>query len=70
MAEKFVSNLKVKRITVAEDLDPIFISEDFYKEKPNPHAWISPKIGILYVDILVDSLSELRPSIKTLFEEN
>ena len=59
-AEKFVSNLKVKRITVAEDLDPIFISEDFYKGKPNPHAWISPKRGILYVDILVDSLSELR----------
>ena len=35
-AEKFVSNLKVRRITVAEDLDPIFISEDFYKGKPNP----------------------------------
>ena len=46
-AEKFVSNLKVKRITVAEGLDPIFISEDFYKGKPNPHAWISPKRGIL-----------------------
>jgi len=61
-AEKFVSNLKVKRITVAEDLDPIFISEDLYKGKPNPHAWISPKRGILYVDIIVDSLSELRPS--------
>ena len=69
-AEKFVSNLKVKRITVAEDLDPIFISEDFYKGKPNPHAWISPKRGMLYVDILVDSLSELRPSKRTLFEEN
>ena len=69
-AEKFVSNLKVKRITVAEDLDPIFISEDFYKGKPNPHAWISPKRGILYVDIIVDSLSELRPSKRTLFEEN
>jgi len=69
-AEKFVSNLKVKRITVAEDLDPIFISEDFYKGKPNPHAWISPKRGMIYVDILVDSLSELRPSKRTLFEEN
>ena len=68
-AEKFVSNLKVKRITVAEDLDPIFIGEDFYKGKPNPHAWISPKRGILYVDILVDSLSELRPSKRTLFED-
>jgi len=70
MGWKFVSNLKVNRITVSEDLDPILISEDFYKGKPNPHAWISPKRGILYVDILVDSLSELRPSKRTLFEEN
>ena len=69
-AEKFVSNLKVKRITIAEDLNPIFISEDFYKGKPNPHAWISPKRGILYVDILVESLSELRPSKREIFEEN
>ena len=56
-AEKFVSNLQVKRISVAEDLDPIFISEDFYKGKPNPHAWISPKRGVLYVDIIVEYLS-------------
>ncbi len=69
-AEKFVSNLQVKRISVAEDLDPIFISEDFYKGKPNPHAWISPKRGLLYVDILVESLSELRPSKRSFFEEN
>jgi len=69
-AEKFVSNLKVKRITIAEDLDPVFIREDFYKGKPNPHAWISPKRGVLYVDILVDSLSELRPSKREFFEEN
>ncbi len=69
-AEKFVSNLKVRRITIAEDLDPIFIGEDFYKGKPNPHAWISPKRGMLYVDIIVESLSELRPSKKELFEEN
>ncbi len=69
-AEKFVSNLRVKRISVAEDLDPIFISEDFYKGKPNPHAWISPKRGMLYVDILVESLSELRPSKSEFFEEN
>ncbi len=69
-AEKFVSNLKVKRITVSEGLDPIFISEDSYKGKPNPHAWISPKRGMLYVDIIVESLSELRPSKRELFEEN
>ena len=69
-ADKFVSNLKVKRITIADELDPIFISEDLYKGKPNPHAWISPKRGILYVDIIVETLSELRPSNRELFEKN
>ena len=69
-AEKFVSNLKVKRLTVSDVLDPIFISEDFYKGKPNPHAWISPKRGMLYVDFIVESLSKLRPSKKEVFEEN
>ena len=69
-ADKFVSNLEVKRITIADELDPIFISEDFYKGKPNPHAWISPKRGILYVDIIVETLSELRPSNRELFEKN
>ena len=69
-AEKFISNFQFKRITISDDLDPIFIKEDFYKGKPNPHAWISPKRGMLYVDIVVESLSELRPSKKELFEKN
>ena len=69
-AEKFFSNLKVSRITVANDLNPIFISEDSFRGKPNPHAWISPKRGMLYVDIIVESLSELRPSKRGFFEEN
>ena len=69
-AEKFVSNLKVKRVTISDRLDPIFISEDFYKGKPNPHAWISPKRGMIYVDIIVDSLSELKPSKAESFKNN
>ena len=69
-AEKFVSNLKVKRVTISDRLDPLFISEDFYKGKPNPHAWISPKRGMIYVDIIVDSLSELKPSKAESFKNN
>ena len=69
-ANKFISNLKVKRVTISDQLDPIFISEDFYKGKPNPHAWISPKRGMIYVDIIVDSLSELKPSKAESFENN
>ena len=64
-AEKFVSNLKVKRITMANNLKPLFIGEDAYKGKPNPHAWISPKRGIKYVDTLSRALSELKPQSKT-----
>ena len=69
-AEKFVSNLKVKRITIANNLKPLFISEDAYRGKPNPHAWISPKRGIIYVDTLSRALSELKPQSKTVFKKN
>ncbi|ABM71875.1 ABC transporter, substrate binding protein, possibly Mn [Prochlorococcus marinus str. MIT 9515] len=69
-AEKFVSNLDLKRVTISDRLDPIFINEDFYKGKPNPHAWISPKRGMIYVDIIVESLSEIRPSKAELFRKN
>ena len=69
-AEKFVSNLKVKRITIANNLKPLFIGEDAYKGKPNPHAWISPKRGLIYVDTLTRALSELKPQSKTVFKKN
>ena len=69
-AEKFVTNLKVSRITISNNLKPVFISEDAYKGKPNPHAWISPKRGIIYVDILSRALSELKPQSKNVFEKN
>ena len=69
-AEKFVSNLKVKRITIANNLKPLFIGEDAYKGKPNPHAWISPKRGIIYVDTISRALSELKPQSKVVFKKN
>ncbi len=69
-ADKFVSNLKIKRVTISNRVEPIFISEDFYKGKPNPHAWISPKRGMIYVDVIVDYLSELKPSEAESFKNN
>jgi len=69
-AEKFVNNLNVERITIANNLEPIFINEDIYKGKPNPHAWISPKRGIIYVDTLLEELSQLDPDNKEKFKKN
>ena len=69
-AEKFVANLDVKRVTIADNLNPIFISEDSYKGKPNPHAWISPKRGKIYIDIIANTLSDLEPKKSQLFKTN
>ncbi len=69
-AEKFVSNLDVKKVTISDNLKPIFISEDAYKGKPNPHAWISPKRGKRYIDILVEELSNIEPSMSVRFNKN
>ncbi len=69
-AEKFLTNLDLKRITIADNITPIFISEDAYKGKPNPHAWISPKRGGEYIDIIVDTLSDIKPEKKEYFIKN
>ena len=69
-SDKFVSNLNVKRITISDNLKPIFIGEDVYKGKPNPHAWISPKRGTLYVDYIVKALKDLDPENSSKFEKN
>ena len=69
-AEKFLTNLDIKRITIADKITPILISEDAYKGKPNPHAWISPKRGGEYIDIIVDTLSDIKPEKKEYFIKN
>ena len=69
-SEKFVSNLNVKKISISDKLEPIYIIEDAYKGKPNPHAWISPKRGLLYVDIIVNALKDLDPDNSQIFERN
>jgi len=69
-SEKFISNLDVQRISISDYLKPIFISEDAYKGKPNPHAWISPKRGKKYVDIVTRELSTLHPEQSKVFKQN
>ena len=37
------------------------IEEDVYAGKPNPHAWMSPKRAIHYVDKIVDAFIKIDP---------
>ena len=69
-SDKFLSNLNLERITISNYLEPIYIAEDAYSGKPNPHAWISPKRGNIYIDAIVVALTELKPESEEIFVTN
>ena len=62
-AQKFYGNLKdVPHVTLSKGITPIDISEDAYAGKPNPHAWMSPKLALKYVENIRDALVNLDPA--------
>jgi manganese transport system substrate-binding protein len=61
-AEKFYSNLKnVRRITLSQGVEVVNINQDSYAGKPNPHAWMSPKAALIYVENIRKALIDLDP---------
>ncbi|MGJ9474316.1 metal ABC transporter substrate-binding protein [Actinotignum sp. GS-2025c] len=60
--EKFVENSTAERINLSDGIEPVAIAEGDYQGKPNPHAWMSPKNGKLYVDNMVASFAKVDPS--------
>lgn len=70
-AEKLYQNAKdVPHKTISEGVAPIAIAEGPYKDKPNPHAWMSPANALIYTDNIVHALSDVDPSNKTTYEQN
>lgn len=56
-------------VKVSEGVQVIDISEDAYVGKPNPHAWMSPKQGLVYVENIRRTLTELDPQNAEYFNE-
>ncbi len=67
---KFVSDLDVPHVVVSAGVDTLPITEDAYAGLDNPHAWMSPLNGALYVDNMVEAFSELSPADAELFAAN
>jgi manganese transport system substrate-binding protein len=53
---------KVPRVTLSQGIVPIAIAEDVYQGKPNPHAWMSPKNALIYVENIRKALIKLDPA--------
>ena len=56
--------------TVSKGVNVIDISEDAYAGKPNPHAWMSPKQGLIYVENIRQALVEIAPQHEAYFNAN
>ncbi len=61
--ERFFAQLGDKPSAVlTKGIEPIPIGEGPYEGKPNPHAWMSPKNALVYVDNIRDALSAQDPA--------
>ncbi|MEN9215867.1 MAG: metal ABC transporter substrate-binding protein [Gloeomargarita sp. HHBFW_bins_162] len=70
-AERFYSNLRnVPRVTVTTGITPIPIQEGSYKNQPNPHAWMSPKLALIYVENIRKALVNLDPENEAIYTQN
>jgi len=59
----------VKHVTLSQGVVPISIEEGLYKDKPNPHVWMSPKQALIYVENIRKALTELDPENAVYFKQ-
>ncbi len=70
-ADRFYNSFpKVPHVTLSEGFQPVGISEDAYQGKPNPHAWMSPKNAVIYVENIRKALKNLDPVNAATYDAN
>jgi manganese transport system substrate-binding protein len=65
--DKLTADSDATRVTVTDGIDPVTIAGT---DAPNPHAWMSPTLASVYVDNIVDALSDHRPADAGTFRDN
>lgn len=69
--ERFFGNLRnVPSAVLTEGIDPIGIEEGPYVGKPNPHAWMSPRNAVIYVENIRRALTRIDPANAAVYERN
>lgn len=69
--KKFFQNLSdVPSATMTEGITPISIYSGPYNGKPNPHAWMSAKNGLIYVENIRKALVEVDPINAATYNKN
>jgi manganese/iron transport system substrate-binding protein len=69
--ERFFGNLKnVPSAVLTEGITPLGIEEGPYTGKPNPHAWMSPRNAVVYVENIRKALVKLDPANAATYNAN
>jgi manganese/iron transport system substrate-binding protein len=69
--ERFFGNLKdVPSAVLTAGIEPIGIGEGPYEGKPNPHAWMSPRNALIYVENIRRALVEIDPENAATYNAN
>ncbi len=59
--DRFMADSNAQRVDLSEGVEPMEIAEGEYQGNANPHAWMSPQNGQIYVDNIVSAFCELDP---------
>lgn len=69
--KKFYQNMKdMPEVVVSDGIEPMGVVAGPYEGKPNPHAWMSPKNAIIYVDNIRDAFVKYDPDNATIYQAN
>lgn len=69
--EKFFQTLgDVPGVVVSAGVEPMGIADGPYSGKPNPHAWMSPDAGLVYVDNIRDAFARHDPANAAAYRAN
>ncbi|MCT0253376.1 MULTISPECIES: metal ABC transporter substrate-binding protein [unclassified Synechocystis] len=69
--EQFLGNVEnVPSAILTEGIEPIAIAEGPYTDKPNPHAWMSPRNALVYVENIRQAFVEIDPDNAEYYNAN
>jgi len=69
--ERFFDNVKdVPSVVITEGVEPLGIREGPYTGKPNPHAWMSPRNALIYVENIRKALVKHDPKNAEAYNKN
>ncbi len=69
--EKFFENVRnVPSVVVSEGIEPMGITEGPYNGRPNPHAWMSPNNGLIYIENIRKALVKHDPANAEAYNKN